>query len=80
MSENVERLKDFIKSCCKVGDKLDIQTGNVPLGLVQRSHPGFDFISTAQAVRALEKAGFIEAKSYFRYYEVKVLRIPGGAT
>lgn len=76
-SESVARLEDFIVRNCKVGDRLDIQTGNVPGGLGLRSHPAFAFRSTAQAVRALERAGILEARSLFRMFEVRVLKIPG---
>lgn len=79
MSQNVERLKDFIKVNCKVGDRLDIKTGSVAINsrrIIEGGLPGFDFVSTPQAVRSLEKSGILEVKPSFRFFEVIVRRIP----
>lgn len=79
MSENVERLKDFIKVYCKVGDRLDIKTGSVAINsrrVSEGGFPGFDFVSTPQAVRSLEKSGILQVKPSFRFFEVIVKRLP----
>jgi hypothetical protein len=68
MSSNVDSLIDFISSKEK-GQIIEIATS----GYAGICGATFDFHSTAQAVRAVEKRGIIKAESMWRYYRVEVL-------
>ncbi len=68
MSKNVDNLIDFISSREK-GQIIEVATS----GYAVNSGATFNFHSTAQAVRAVEKRGLIKAESMWRYYRVEVI-------
>jgi hypothetical protein len=71
---NVQDLKDFIATR-KVGDRLEIATSEYASNTTPAGH-SFDFHSTAPAVRSLIKAGYLEGANGWRYYDVRVARLP----
>ena len=70
-SRNTEELLDFLSNK-KKGEKFDVATSQYASNF-QTGWATFDFWSTAQAVRGLEKRGLIKARYGWRYYEIEVL-------
>lgn len=71
---DINNLKNFIAKC-KVGDVLEIATSEYASNTTAPGHR-FDAHSTAPAVRSLIKQGYVTGESKWRYYEVKVVRLP----
>jgi hypothetical protein len=66
---NVDDLKYFLAGR-KVGDVVEVADSTTAPG------HRFDFYSTAPAVRSLIKQGYVKGDNLWRYYELKILRIP----
>ena len=68
---NVQKLEHFLRGCT-VGQRLEIATSKHAYNGVE----GFDFHSTAQAVRSAINKGWLVGSNRRRYYEVTVNKLP----